>query len=170
MRRLRERIRGVELLLGGDSGQYGGAPAGEKWRSEHQQSAEQIKQPGTRLVHGEDEAEGDHGAHQVARDHDFLAIQPVEHDTGDGARQDSGNRARKHHAADHQAGAGGLHHQAEDRDVVEVVADFADHLAQPRISVIGIVAQQVDEVSHGFGTLIIASGQDGYNRRHDPVR
>ena len=38
--------------------------------------------------------------------------------------------------------------QAEDRDVVEVVADLAHHLPHPRVTVVAIVPQQPDETSH----------------------
>ena len=37
---------------------------------------------------------------------------------------------------------GGRHRQAEDRDIVEVVADFADDLAHPRVAVVAVLAQQ----------------------------
>ena len=39
----------------------------------------------------------------------------------------------------------GGHRQAEHGDVVEVVADFAHHLADPRVAVVAVLAQQRDE-------------------------
>ena len=49
--------------------------------------------------------------------------------------------------------------QAEDGDVVEVVADFADHLADPGVAVVAIVAEQLGERAHREALTAI-SGQE----------
>ncbi len=53
---LGERIGGVQFLAGGDGRQNGGAPAGEKRRGNHQQSAQHVQQPRAVAAHREDEA------------------------------------------------------------------------------------------------------------------
>ena len=85
LRGLRQRVRGVQFVLVAIDGQNGRAPAGEERRGEHQQRAQQVEQPVVCPVDAEDEAERDDGAHQVARDHDALAIEAVEQDAGDGS-------------------------------------------------------------------------------------
>ena len=96
-------------------------------------------------LHRQDERHGHHGADQVARDHDLLAVQPVEHHARHRPDQHRRDGAREHHAAHHQPGIGVRHRQAEDGDVVEVVADFADHLAGPGVAIVAVVPQQRDE-------------------------
>ncbi len=57
------------------------------------------------------------------------AIEAVEHDARDGSGEHGRDGAGKHHAADHERRARSSQGEAEDGDVVEVIADFADHLA-----------------------------------------
>ena len=125
-----------------------GASAGKKRRREHQQRAEEIEQPRPRLVDRQEKSERDHGAHQVARDHDAAAVQAVEQDAGDWTREHRRNGTRQHHPGDHQARAGLLHHQREYRDVVEEIAGLADQLAEPGIAIVPVLAEQRQEVSH----------------------
>ncbi len=90
----------------------------------------------------EDEAERHHGAHQVARDHHALAVEAVEQDARQRSGQNRRDGARQHHAGHHHAAMGLGQHQAEDGDVVEVIADLAHHLPDPRIAVVVVLAQQ----------------------------
>ena len=62
---------------------------------------------GVVAVHREDEAGATTARDQVARDHHRSAVEPVEQDAGERARQHRGNGARQHHAADDQARLGG---------------------------------------------------------------
>ena len=142
LRELRQRIGGVQFVSGGDGGKNRRAAAGEKRRREHQRAAQDVEQPGAAMRDREDEGERDHGAHQVAGDHDALAVHAIEQDARDGSGQDGGNGARDQDQRDHQAGAGIGERQAEDRDVVEVVADFADDLAGPGEAVIAIAPKR----------------------------
>src|SRR5471030_3201965 len=66
LRGLCKRVGSVKFVVGGDGGENGGAARAEKRRGEHQGRAEQVQQPGARLVNGEDEGERDGGANEVA--------------------------------------------------------------------------------------------------------
>jgi hypothetical protein len=57
---------------------------------------------------GEDEGQRHHRADQVARDHDVLAIEPVERDSGERAGQHRGDGARQQNAAHYQTGVRSL--------------------------------------------------------------
>ena len=81
-------------------------------------------------------------AHQVARDHHALAVEAVEKDAGQRTGQDGRDGARQHHAGDHHAIVGLGQDKAENGDVVEVIADLAHHLADPRIAVIVVAAEK----------------------------
>ena len=119
--------------------------------------AEQVEQPGARLVDGEHEGQRQNGADEVARDHDALAVEAVESHAGDGAGQHGGDGAREHDAAHHQPRAAFFHDQGEDGDVVEVVADFAHHLAHPGVAVVAVLAQQIQKRRHDNSVTPLAN-------------
>ena len=100
------------------------------------------------MPHGEDKGQGHYRADQIACQHDALAIETVEQHASHRTSQYSGNGARQHHAADHEPGAADLHDQAEDRNIVEVVAGLADDLPHPRVAVVAVVPQQIGEIRH----------------------
>lgn len=135
----------MKLVVGCDGGQDGRAPGAEERRGKHQQAAERVEQPRPRLVDGRDEPEGDDHPDQVGRDHHLAAVEAVE----DHARHRRGkhrrHRPREHHAADDEAGPGGGERQAEDGDVVEVIADFRDHLAGPGVTVVAVVLEEAEK-------------------------
>ena len=95
LRRLGQRIRGMNFLFIRDGRQNRGSPGREKWRGHHQQRAERIEQPHLMLPQRQDESQRHHGAHQVARNHDALAVKPVEQHARQRADGDRGNRARR---------------------------------------------------------------------------
>jgi hypothetical protein len=41
-----------------------------------------------------------------------------------------------------------FHSQAKHRDIIEVVAYFANHLAAPREAIVAIVPQQLNKIVH----------------------
>ena len=122
-------------------GQNRRPPAGEERRSRHQQSAQQVDQPGLGTIDREDETERHHGAQQVARNHHALPVEAIEQHAGQRPCQNRGNRARQHHAGHHHTVVSLRQHQAKDGDVVEVIADLAHHLADPRIAVVVVPPQ-----------------------------
>src|SRR5262249_27246586 len=77
LRRLGEGVGGVEFFRRGDSRQDRRPPRSEEGRGEDEQRAEQVEEPGVRLVNREQEPERHYGADEVAGDHDALAIEPV---------------------------------------------------------------------------------------------
>ena len=97
------------------------------------------------MIDREDEEGGDDGAHDVARDHDVLAVEAVEDDARRRADQHRRDGPRQHHAADDKARMRRPDGEAEHRDVVEVVADLADDLADPEVAVVGVAAEKVEE-------------------------
>ena len=153
LRGLGQRVGGVQFLWGGDGRQNRRAPAGEKRRRQHQQRAQDVEQPGRVAFDGEDEAQRHDGADQVADDHDLFAIEAVERHSGERAGQHRGDGARQQDAAHHQSRARGGHRQAEDRDVIEMVADFAHHLPHPGVAIVAIAAQQRDKRLHRARSL-----------------
>ena len=48
------------------------------------------------------------------------------------------NRTREHDAGDHEPGVCIVQGEAEDGDIVEVVADLADDLADPCVAIVGV--------------------------------
>ena len=138
----------MQLLACSDGGQNGGTAACEKRRREHQQRAEEVKHPGFAAVYTEDKTECEHGAHQVARDHDVLAVQAIEHHAGDGPREHGGDGARQHHSTHGKTGIGIGQHQAEDGDVIEMIADLTHHLAAPHVAVVGILPKKRAKREH----------------------
>src|SRR5208283_5713666 len=104
-----------------------------------------IEQPSAAAADGKDEAERDHAADEVARNHHPLAVEAVEHHAGGGPDQHGGDRAREHDAAHYHAGTCGRHGKAEYSDVVEVIADLAHHLADPRVAVVAVPFEQREE-------------------------
>ena len=91
--------------------------------------------------------------HQVAGDHDFFAVEPVEQHAGDRPHCDGWNGARQQDAGDDQAGMGEFHGQRKDGDVIEVVANFADNLAGPGVTIIAIFAEELEKLVHQPATL-----------------
>ena len=82
-------------------------------------------------------------AHQVARDHDVLAVEAVQdHARPAGPTSIAGMARASMTPLTTRPECVVADRQAEDRDVVEVVADFADDLADPRVPVVAVVAQQ----------------------------
>src|SRR5579872_6536534 len=100
------------------------------------------------MPQAQNETQGQDSADEVARDHDVLAIEAVEKHSGDGSGEDRWNSARKHDAAHYKARLGDSQGQAEDGDIVEVIADLADYLAGPGIPVISVLAQQGAKRKH----------------------
>ena len=85
----------------------------------------------------QDEGERDEAADEVAREHDFAAVEAVEGNAGDGSGENRRQGARNHDSADSEPRPGEVEGQAKDRDAVEVIADFADDLSQPGVAVVG---------------------------------
>ena len=50
---------------------------------------------------------------------------------------------------------GGLHRQAEYGDVIEVIADFTHHLANPRVAVVPVLAQELAKITQHGGSILI---------------
>ena len=48
------------------------------------------------------------------------------------------------------------HGQREHRDIVEIVADFADHLAHPGVAIIAVAAKQLEKFAHQCRLLWVA--------------
>ena len=120
-------------------------------------------------------ASGDDGAEQIAGDHDAAAVEAVEEDAGDGAGEDGGDGAGEEDAGDDHAGAGLLHDEGEDGDIVEVVANFADDLAHPGVAVVAIVPQQARQAGHGLpmiarGSRRTAAGRSALGLRREDKR
>ncbi len=78
------------------------------------------------------------GAHQVAGDHDFLAIQAVQQHARHGPGRQHQKSARQQNSGHHQTGAGVGQRQTEHGNVIEVVANLADHLPGPGEAVIAV--------------------------------
>src|SRR5512146_809472 len=97
---------------------------------------------------GEDKTKRNDGAHDVACDHDALAVEAVEQYSGERTDCDGWNRTRQHDKRDHQARMGEPHGEIQDGDVVEVVADLADDLARPGIPVITVLVEQLQKIAH----------------------
>ena len=81
-----KRIRRVQFVFGRDRRKNRRPAAGEEWRREHQRAAQDVEQPRAPVRNRENEQQRDHGAHQVAGDHDALPVQPVEQHARDRAR------------------------------------------------------------------------------------
>jgi hypothetical protein len=144
----------VSVVAGaGDRWQDRGAAAREERRRRHEQAREQEQQPRLGVVHREHEAERDYRAQQVAADHHEATVGPVEQHAGERPDEDGGHRAREHHAAHHEPRSGRVQRQAEHGDVVEVIADLRHHLAEPRVPVVAVGAEQGEEVGHGAGWM-----------------
>ena len=148
LRGLRERIRGVQLFLVRDGRKNGRAPAGEKRRGEHQQRAQQIEQPGIGARNREDESDGDHGADQVARDHDAFAVQPVEHHARDRSRHHGRDRARKHDAGDHQARARVRERQAKTATLLKWSPISLTTCPRPGVAIVPVGLQELKKLGH----------------------
>ncbi len=138
----------MQLVGGGDGGQDGGAAGGEERGGEHERGAETVEQPGSPLVDGQNEGERYHGADEIAGDHDAAAVEPVEEDAGERAGHHGGDGTREKGTRDDHTGARCLHDQGEHGDIIEVVANLADHLPHPGVTVAGIAAEQLQEGGH----------------------
>ena len=99
---------------------------------------------------GGNETERQHAARQVACDHDFATIEAVEQHARERAHRNCRNGARKQDAGHRRAVVRLLHGEAQHRDIVEVVADFAHDLSEPGVAVIAIAPQDLRELRHGF--------------------
>ena len=84
-------------------------------------------------------------ADQVAGDHDPLAVHAVEQHAGDGTGEHGGNRAASMTPLTTRPELRIGQRQAEYGDVVEVIADLADHLADPGVAIVVIGPQQLLE-------------------------
>ena len=103
-------------------------PLVKKGEANISSGAEQDREPGARLVNREDEAEA-----MTARTRSLAIMMRLRSKRSrktpaTGPASTAGMARDRHDAGDHHPGAGLFHHQREDRDVVEVVADLADHL------------------------------------------
>ena len=76
------------------------------------------------------------------------AIETIQRDAGERSGEDRRHGARQHHTADDEPRVRGLEGQAENGDVVEVIADFADDLSDPGRSIVTVLAQQRVETGH----------------------
>ena len=92
------------------------------------------------VVYRQDKRQGYNGPDQVAGDHNAFAVKAVKDNPGQ--RPGQGNRygSRQHDAAHHQAGVGGGHRQTEHRNVVKVIADLTDDLADPHVAIVAVLA------------------------------
>ena len=100
------------------------------------------------IANGRDEGKRDEAADQVAGDHDCLAIKAIEEYTGERSGQDCRDGARQHDAGDDGTTVSAGDGEAQDGDVVEVIADFTDDLPCPSEAVISIGAKEFCEVCH----------------------
>ena len=66
----------------------------------------------------------------IARDHHPLAVETVEQHAGDRTRRQHRHRARQKNARDDEPRVRVLHRETHHRDVVEVIANLAHHLAR----------------------------------------
>ena len=105
------------------------------------------------MVDRQHKRQGHNRADQVAGQHDALAVKAVEDHAGQGPRHDRRYGSRQHDAAHHEAGMGGLHRQAEHRNVVEVIAELADHLADPGVAIIAVLAQKLAKIIQHQGSI-----------------
>ena len=123
-------------------GRIAARPAVKNGEAHHEQSAQHVEQPGVVPADGEDEQRGDDRA-RIRSLAIMMCLRLKRSSTTPASRPDQHRRdgARQHHAADHQPGFRRADRQAEHGDVVEVVAHFADHLADPQVPVVVVVAQ-----------------------------
>src|SRR5690242_20345489 len=105
------------------------------------------------MADSEDKAERDESPHQVARDHDALTIEAIEQNARERPRQHGGNCAREHQSGNYGSAMGFFDRQAENGDVVEVIADLADDLAHPGEAIIAIACEELRETGHQPGCL-----------------
>ena len=142
---LRQRVRRVKFVFRGDRRQDRRAPGGEERRSEHQHRAEHVEQRVVLAVHTKHETKRNNEPQQIAGDHHALAVETVKSHTGKRPGNDGGQRAGDHDAGHGQPGTGVRKGQAEHRDVVEVVADFRNNLAHPRVAAVGVGSENLKE-------------------------
>ena len=105
------------------------------------------------VVDRQHKRQGHHRANQVAGQHDPLTVKAVQDHAGQGTRHDRRYGSRQHDAAHHEARMGGLHRQAEHRDVVEVIAELAYHLANPGVAIIAVLAQKLAKIIQHRGSI-----------------
>jgi len=152
--RLGKRVCCVKLFFASYGGQYCRAAAGKKGRSQHEQRAQQIQQPGLLVSDCGDEAQGDNGARQVARDHDTAPVEAIEQYAGKGSSGNCGNGTRQHNARDHRAAVRIGNGKAEYCDVVEVIANLANDLPHPHEAIVAVACKQLGEIGHGYIVLL----------------
>jgi hypothetical protein len=97
------------------------------------------------MFDAQNEAQGEHGPGYIAGDHDTFAVETIEQHAGDGSGGQHGNGAGEEDPGDDDAGVHAFHREAHDRDVVEVIADFADDLAGPGIPVVPVGPKESGE-------------------------
>src|SRR6185437_6771895 len=100
------------------------------------------------MIERQNKTESHDSADEVARHHDALTIHPVEHNARKRPRHHSRDRAGKHDAGDDHSRFRVREREAEDGDVVEVIADFADDLARPHVAIVAVLLQKLKEARH----------------------
>ena len=79
----------------------------------------------------------------------LFAIEPVEEHAGQGPNGYCRDCAGQHDACDHKPRVRKGHGQREYRDVVELIANFTYDLSHPCVAVVTILAQKLEELTHG---------------------
>lgn len=90
---------------------------------------------------GRNKAERNDAPYQVTGNHNALAIEAIEQNACQRAREHCRYGSRQHQGGNDAAAMCLLNREAQDRNVVEVVANFADNLAQPRKSVVTVMTE-----------------------------
>jgi hypothetical protein len=78
----------------------------------------------------------------------FFAVQPIQQHPRHRAHGNGRNGARQQHSRDHQTGMSERHSQRENRNVIEIVANFANNLPHPGVAIIAIFAEKLEKVVH----------------------
>jgi hypothetical protein len=136
-------------------------------KSEHERSAQKKEQPRSSCRDGHDKCERENRANKVARDHDAAAIHTIEQNARNRPGQHYGSAAGQKNACYGQARSRIRKSEAENSDVVEVVADFAHYLSDPGEPVVAIREKKVEEAvtfhahSGARNAFLMCSGRIG---------
>ena len=96
-------------------------------------------------MNAQHEGGGDECPGQIAGNHHSPAVCAVEQNTRNRPGRQHRHGPRQKNSGDDQSRIPMLHRQAHHRDVIEVIANLADNLSEPKESVIPVRAQQVSE-------------------------